>query len=67
MKGYKGFNKGLVCRGKQYAENTIFEEERANMCENGMHFYDNPIDALDYYGFVNENGELNEFAEVESF
>ena len=32
-----------------------------------MHFYDNPIDALDYYGFVNENGELNEFAEVESF
>lgn len=28
MKGYKAFNKGLVCRGKQYAENTIFEEEK---------------------------------------
>ena len=66
MKGYKGFNKGLVCRGKQYAENTVFEEEKANMCESGMHFCDNPIDVLDYYGFVNENGELNEFAEVES-
>ncbi len=22
MKGYKGFEKGLVCKGKQYAENT---------------------------------------------
>ena len=65
MKGYKGFNKGLVCMGKQYAENTIFEEEKANMCESGMHFCDNPLDVLDYYGFVNENGELNEFAEVE--
>ena len=21
MKGYKGFSKGMVCRGKQYAEN----------------------------------------------
>jgi hypothetical protein len=27
MKGYKGFEKGLVCRGKQYAENTVFEEK----------------------------------------
>lgn len=23
MKGYKAFNKGLICRGKQYAENII--------------------------------------------
>lgn len=22
MKGYKAFDKGLVCKGKQYAENT---------------------------------------------
>lgn len=26
MTGYKGFGKGLVCRGKQYAENTVFAE-----------------------------------------
>ena len=26
MKGYKGFKKGLMCRGKQYAEDTVFEE-----------------------------------------
>ena len=66
MKGYKGFNKGLICKGKQYAENTVFEEERANICESGMHFCKTPVDVLDYYGFVNENGELNEFAEVEA-
>lgn len=23
MKGYKGFEPGLICRGKQYAENTV--------------------------------------------
>lgn len=65
MKGYKGFEKGLICRGKQYAENTIFEEENAKICESGMHFCENPFDVLDYYGFVGENGIPNEFCEVE--
>lgn len=31
MKGYKAFEKGLICRGKQYAENTVFEEEKAEI------------------------------------
>ena len=66
MKGYKGFNKDLTCRGKQYAENTVFEEETAKICESGMHFCANPFDVLNYYGFVNDNAELNEFAEVEA-
>ena len=66
MKGYKGFAPGLICRGKQYAENTVFEEEKAVICNSGMHFCENPFDVLDYYGFVNDNGELNDFAEVEA-
>ena len=66
MKGYKGFSKGLVCRGKQYAENTVFEEDTAEICKSGMHFCENPFDVLDYYGFVDNNGELNEYAEVEA-
>ena len=66
MKGYKGFNKDLTCRGKQYAENTVFEEETAEICKSGIHFCKNPFDVLDYYGFVNENAEINEFAEVEA-
>ena len=66
MKGYKGFHKGMICRGKQYAENTVFEEPAANICENGMHFCKNPFDVLDYYGFMDYDGEFNEFAEVEA-
>jgi len=66
MKGYKGFEPGLICRGKQYAENTVFEEEEAKICSYGMHFCENPFDVLDYYGFTNDTGDFNEFAEVEA-
>ena len=66
MKGYKGFNKGLICRGKKYEENTVFEESNAEICRSGMHFCENPFDVLTYYPFVSDNAELNEFAEVES-
>lgn len=66
MKGYKGFNKGLICRGKQYAENTVFEEDDAIICEKGMHFCVDPLEVLNYYPMFNENGEENEFAEVEA-
>ena len=66
MKGYKAFKKGLVCRGKKYTENTIFEEPEAILCEHGMHFCKNPIEVLNYYDLVDENGEIAEFAEVEA-
>ena len=66
MKGYKGFRKGLICKDKQYAENTIFEEPEANICVNGMHFCKNPMDVLDYYPLIDDNGEMCEFAEVEA-
>ena len=66
MKGYKGFRKGLICKDKQYAENTIFEESEANICVNGMHFCKNPMDVLDYYPLIDNNGEMCEFSEVEA-
>ena len=66
MKGYKGFRKGLICKDKQYEENTIFEEPEANICVNGMHFCKNPMDVLDYYPLVDNNGEMREFSEVEA-
>ena len=66
MKGYKGFRKGLICKDKQYAENTIFEESEANICVNGMHFCKNPMDVLDYYPLIDDNGEMCEFAEAEA-
>ena len=66
MKGYKAFGPGMICRGKQYAENTTFEENEAVVCSRGMHFCKNPFDVLDFYDLVNDKGEFNEFAEVEA-
>ena len=66
MKGFKGFDKGLVCRGKQYKENTVFEEEAAEICKSGMHFCENPFDVLEHYDLVGTDGSFNEFAEVEA-
>ena len=60
MKGYKAFDKGLVCRGKQYAENTVFEEDEAVICNKGMHFCAEPMDVFNYYP------PESEFAEVEA-
>ena len=31
MKGYKAFEKGMICRGKEYRENTVFEEDVAEI------------------------------------
>ena len=64
IKGYKAFNPGLVCNGKQYAENTTFEEPKADLCKCGMHFCQDPMDVLEYYPLINDNGEFTEFAEV---
>lgn len=66
MKGYKAFNKGLICRGKQYAENTVFEEKEAEIYRKGMHFCENPVDTLMHYQPVDKHGDLTEFAEVEA-
>ena len=66
MKGYKAFEKGLICRGKKYAENTVFEEDEAVVCEKGMHFCKDPLAVLDYYPLVDDNGNISEFAEVEA-
>ena len=67
MTYYKAFKKGMICNGKQYAENTDFEEQGAeSCCQAGvMHFCKEPFDVLNYYPLVDENGEFSEFATVE--
>ena len=66
MKGYKAFKKGLICRDKQYAENTVFEKDEAIICDRGMHFCINPLDTLEYYPLIDDEGNMTEFAEVEA-
>ena len=49
MKGYKGFDKDLKCRGKQYEIGKTYEEETAVLCESGMHFCECPLDCFAFY------------------
>ena len=49
IKSYKGFNKDMTCRGKQYEEGKEYEEERAEACDCGMHACEYPLDCLGYY------------------
>lgn len=69
-KGYKGFNAGLKCRDKQYAENTVFEEYGGNICGSGvMHFCEVPLCVFNYYPIFHiYKGEViySEFARVEA-
>ena len=68
VKGYKAYEKGMICRGKQYEENTTYEESGNEICESGvMHFCKDPFDVLNYYPLVDEDGNISEFSEVEAF
>ncbi|HBG40956.1 MAG TPA: hypothetical protein DDW85_06040, partial [Porphyromonadaceae bacterium] len=50
INGFKGFDKNLKCRGKQYEVNKTFEEDvDPEICESGMHFCENPFDVFGYY------------------
>ena len=49
MKAFKGFNKDLTCRGFQYEEGKEFETERAEVCEEGFHACEYPLDCFGYY------------------
>ena len=67
MKGFKGFEKDFSCGGKQYEENTTYEEYGEGCCHKGvMHFCEDPWEVLNHYDLVDGNGNFSEFAEVEA-
>ena len=66
-KGYKAFKPGMICKDKQYAENTDYEEVGGTICEKGMmHYCVNPFDVLNFYNLVDESGKFSDFAEVKA-
>ena len=60
MKCYKGFDKDLRCKDFQYEIGKEYETERAEICEEGFHACEFPLDVLRYY-----NPADSRFCEVE--
>ena len=54
MIAYKGFNKGLICRGYQFQPGENITEE-ANCAKNGFHSAENPLDCITYYGNIKDS------------
>ena len=66
MKAYKGFNKDLTCRGFQYEEGETYHAEKAELCKEGFHACESPLDCFDYYEpgkAVYHEVEVDELAE----
>jgi len=62
IKGYKGFDKGLKCKGFQFEEGKEYKRKgEIEICKSGFHFCENPFDVWNYYGII-----TSEFAEIES-
>jgi len=62
-KGFKAFDKGLVCRGFQFEEGKeYFVDGEPVLCENGFHFCKDLVLTLEYY----PDFDNNEYAEVEA-
>lgn len=67
MIAYKGFNKGLTCRGYQF-QMGLNVTEKAKAAGYGFHCAEDPLDCLSYYGnmecadyyIVDAGGDVNE-------
>ena len=63
MKGYKAFDKGLICRGFQYEVGKTYKHKgKIGLCESGFHFCKTASDCAEHYDHA-----ISEFAEIEAF
>ena len=63
----KGFDKNLQCRGYQFEiGKTHTHEGEVEACSSGFHSCENPLDVLNYYPLISDDGSLNRFASVKA-
>ena len=64
---YKAFDKNLKCRDFQYAVGETYKHDgEVKACKSGFHSCENPLDILNYYPLVNDDGVIGRFAIVEA-
>ena len=68
IKAYKGFNSDMTCRGFQYEVGKEYEcEGVVELCSNGFHACENPLDVLDhYYDVDGKYCEVEQYGEIVS-
>ena len=63
MKGYKGMDANMQCRGMQFeVGKTYHVDGDIKVCENGLHFCEQLIKVFDFY----ERNDSNRFFEIEA-
>ena len=63
MKGYKGMNADMTCRGMPFEVGKSYHVDgKIEVCENGLHFCESLKDVFDYY----EKDDRHRFFEVEA-
>ena len=67
IQAFKGFDKNLQCRGYQFEIGKMHTHEGAvEACSSGFHSCENPLDVLNYYPIISDDGSLNRFASVKA-
>ena len=70
INGFKAFN--TTKNGKMFCRNFVYEEGKTYVCngeiepcKNGFHFCKSPLDVLNYYNIIDDNGNIRaNFAKV---
>ncbi len=61
MLGFKGFDKGLKCRGYKFSAKKVNRTDKAHCVQCGFHYATDPLDVLTYY----PNMDISEYWVVE--
>ena len=64
---FKGFDKEMKCRGYQFEiGKTYHHDGEVKACISGFHSCENPLDVLNYYSLISDDGQLNKFAIIKA-
>jgi hypothetical protein len=64
---YKAFDKNMQCRGYQFEVGKTYQHVgKVEACKSGFHSCENPLDVLNYYPLIDNDGSLFRIATVKA-